>query len=125
MRKHVGPHVRLERIENRASDGMPDVLSIHNGKVAFIELKAVDDWPKTDRGFVLGEEHGLRRSQRNWHLEWSKAGGKSLILIGVGRELFLIPGTYGDHINLYKKPDFDCMARFDWPGIINILKVIP
>lgn len=98
FRKHVAPHVRLERIENRASDGMPDVLACFAGVTTFVELKAADAYPARNTTPILGRA-GLRQSQKNWFLEWSKAGGRGRILIAVERDLFLIRGVRADAVN--------------------------
>ena len=102
--KTSGPamRVRLERIENLAGEGTPDVLVLCDGAVTFCELKAVDTFPKRPSTRVLGTE-GLRQEQKNWHMGWQHAGGRSLILIGIGsgreRAHFAIEGRHCDTVN--------------------------
>jgi len=99
MREALGNKLRLERVENIVSVGTADVLSLANGRVTPVELKAVEAYPARASTRVLGDK-GLSREQRNWHLSWRHHGGESLILIGVGsRDLFVVPGLHADDVN--------------------------
>jgi hypothetical protein len=101
MRKHAQAHpkVRLERVENLVGVGIPDVLLISRGQVAWCELKAVPLLPARKGTRVLGAK-GLSVAQRNWHYDWYAHGGMSIILIGIGAEqLFAIPGFLADAVN--------------------------
>ena len=98
MRRALNGRVRLERIENIVTNGMPDVLATCN-HVAFVELKAVEAPPVREMTRVLGDK-GLSIEQRNWHLDFARWGGCSYILIGVGIEhLFMINGRRADEVN--------------------------
>lgn len=94
--------VRLERIENLAGSGAPDVLALCDGVVTWCELKAVDALPLRPTTRVLGAE-GLSLPQRNWHMSWHQAGGRALIIVGVGqgrdRMHFAVEGRHGDAVN--------------------------
>lgn len=99
MREALGGKLRLERVENIVSVGTADVLSLANGRVTPVELKAVEAYPTRASTRVLGDK-GLSREQRNWHLSWRQNGGSSLILIGVGSyDLFAVPGAHADFVN--------------------------
>ena len=99
MRNRLGAKTRLERIENIAGVGTPDVFVLVEGTTTPVELKAVIKPPARDTTRVLGDK-GLNRDQRNWHLSWSQWGGISYVLIGVGpREIYLINGRHADAIN--------------------------
>jgi len=98
MRRALIGRVRLERIENIVTSGMPDVLSTCD-HVAFVELKAVVSPPVRDTTRLLGEK-GLSIEQRNWHLDFARWGGCSYVLIGIGvSHLFMISGRHADLIN--------------------------
>lgn len=97
MRRAIGRDVRLERIENVVGVGTPDVLACCY-ITSFVELKAVDAPPVRETTRVLGDK-GLSRDQRNWHIDWRQWGGTSYVLIGVGREIFMIEGGFADVIN--------------------------
>lgn len=98
MRRALNGRVRLERIENIVTSGMPDVLATCN-HVAFVELKAVETPPAREMTRVLGDK-GLSIEQRNWHLDFARWGGCSYILIGIGTEhLFMINGRRADEVN--------------------------
>jgi len=98
MRHALNGRLRLERIENIVTTGMPDVLSTCK-HTAFVELKAVDEPPVRETTRVLGAK-GLSIDQRNWHLDFTRWGGCSYILIGVGaKQLFMITGRKADLVN--------------------------
>lgn len=97
MRRAIGTRVRLERIENVVGVGTPDVVACCY-ITAFVELKAVEAPPVRETTRVLGEK-GLNRDQRNWHKDWHHWGGKSFILVGVGRQIFMIQGQFADALN--------------------------
>jgi hypothetical protein len=61
LRPKLKGHVT--RVENAASNGMPDVNVVHNGVEFWLELKA-------DEGPVL-----VRKEQRVWGLKHSMSGG--------------------------------------------------
>ena len=93
--------IRLERIENAVSDGIPDVLAIaRGGVVTFVELKQIEAFPMRATTRLLPSGKGLRLSQRNWHLEWNRHEGRSLIVVGVGLQtIYCVPGVFADEIN--------------------------
>lgn len=51
---------------------------------------------------LLTESNGLRQDQKNWLLEWTQYGGRSMVLIGVKDDPnfhLAIPGKHHDLIN--------------------------
>lgn len=101
--------VRMERIENLVGVGRPDVDTLVNGSFLPVELKAIKDWPARATTKVLGRK-GLRLDQRNWHLDWRRWGGKSLVVVGVGREVYSFVGAHADVINDFVREDFELHA---------------
>lgn len=111
MRGQLGLDFLLKRIENIVDDGMPDVVcqSRHRphppkspSSTTFIELKVAHRLPVRDNTQLLSNENGLRQSQKNWLLDWSKYGGRSWVLIGIAGDSkfhIAVPGMHGDHIN--------------------------
>ena len=103
MRKGLaGFHIYLERLENMVGSGLPDVLTLKKGRTCFIELKvARDGIPARRNTPLLGNDDGLRLEQRNWLLNWSKKGGRSLVVISIAgsKQHIAINGGYGDRIN--------------------------
>ena len=109
MRRALNGRVRLERIENVVANGTADVLALVGGVTTPLELKSVDAFPVRATTRVLGAE-GLSRDQRNWHRDWQRWGGRSLIVISVGsRELFVISGGVADVVN--EMPAHDLAAH--------------
>ncbi len=123
MREHIGREVRLERVENVMTVGMPDVLSCVGGNVVWVELKAVEEPPARIETRVLGTK-GLSREQRNWHYDWRRVGGSSVILVGVGpRFIYLLDGAHADTINNYNLGELRSHAlALDWDGLVGALK---
>lgn len=105
----LGARIRLERVENGAGEGMPDVLAVCNGLVTWCELKAVAALPARPTTRILGTR-GLNQAQRNWHAEWHRAGGRSVVVVGIGsgreRAHFALPGHLGDQANDMTWRDF-------------------
>jgi hypothetical protein len=117
MRASISKVVRLERIENLVGVGIPDVMALSGGVVTWCELKAITQPPTRATTRVLGDR-GLNQDQKNWHLDWQQHGGRSCIVIGVGRELFAIGGQHADVVNefnLAQLEDF-CFTRC-WDGL--------
>ena len=94
----------LERIENAVGSGIPDVLAIkkaiYNRPPCFIELKCATKMAALNKP-LLNAHSGMRRSQLNWHLNWSNHYGCSYVLIGTSDTdwHWLVPGHYADKIN--------------------------
>ena len=122
--KAVAPRVRLERIENLANVGTPDVIALSHGQVTWVELKSVNQFPAKETTRVLGAK-GLSVDQRNWHYSWYAEGGCSLILVGIGPSIiYAIPGFYADAINEMSRGDLAkyAVAR-DWDFLFDHLGV--
>lgn len=131
MREGVPKWVRLERLENAAGVGLPDVLALSLGRVTLCELKAVEALPVRRTSRVLGAQ-GLSVAQRNWHMTWHQNGGRALIIIGAGvgraRQHVAVEGRHGDRINempwdalLLNSCCVGLGAAF-WPRLAEILK---
>ena len=89
---------RMDRVENGVIEGMPDVSTTAAGIDVWIELKYVAKWPSRANTRVLGDK-GLRAEQINWHLRHKRAGGRSYILMGIGKEIYLADGMYAKEVN--------------------------
>ena len=115
LRNNLG--LKMYRVENRVGVGMPDVHYISEKSSGWIELKYVSEYPKKGRGRV-----GFRRTQQFWHRDYSNHGGKSWILIRVGRDsIFLIDGKNSER--LLKGPSKSDMWNIsDWVHIGNLGK---
>jgi len=120
----LAPKLRLERVENLVGVGLPDVLAIASGSVAWLELKSVEDYPVRATSQVLGAAKGLSVAQRNWHYEWHAHGGRSFIVVGVGpADMFAIPGILGDAVNSMARKDLQrqCVAD-SWATLFEQLE---
>lgn len=118
-------HVYMERVENAMAAGRPDVDVLCGGRFTPCELKAVLGWPARAKTRVLGDD-GLRQEQKNWHMEWARHGGRSLIIVGVGlgalRTVWAFHGKKHDQINEYTLTDFHAEAcAVGWDEIFKEL----
>ena len=109
LRKAAMGKVHTERIENIVGVGRPDVDTLVAGSFVPVELKQVEGWPKRANTRVLGDK-GLSQVQKNWHLIWRRWGGTSLIVVGVGDEVFAFSGERADEVNDYNAIQFQNAA---------------
>lgn len=122
LRKAAAGRIHTERIENIVGVGRPDVDTLCAGSFVPVELKQVAAWPKRAETRVLGDE-GLSVAQRNWHLTWRRWGGESLVVVGVGLEVFGFSGSMADYVNGYNQAQFRSAAMLtDMDAIINYLE---
>lgn len=121
LRKAMTGKVYTERIENLVGVGRPDVDTLIAGSFIPIELKQVKQWPARATSKVLGKK-GLSQVQKNWHLQWKSWGGKSLIVVGVGLNVYAFTGDFADDLNDFCKQEFDEYAvAIGLVGIVNYL----
>ena len=119
------PDVKMYRVENRVSEGMPDVHYIKDGKSGWIELKYLAEWPARNKICV-----GLRLNQSFWLDEYKQLKGRCWILIRIGREFVgLIDGADAKKVYekipvkelldcfVYKK--FGSMSPADWAELAD------
>lgn len=98
MKRNRPKRLWLSRIENVATDGMPDVFCVFRGQQLWVELKSPRR-PKRPTTRFLGDE-GLRRSQINWHLRAAANGVRSYVLIRDDhKDIFLVPCRHAAEIN--------------------------
>jgi hypothetical protein len=125
MRKNLkSPELQLVRIENLVGVGAPDVDAIHKSVITKMELKAVKKLPKRDTTPVLGAAAGLSAQQKNWHLEWRRHGGRSLIIVGVDSfQFYAIEGKHHDSINDMTHTDLAANSvADDWDSLAIYLR---
>jgi hypothetical protein len=93
IRNNLG--IKMHRVENRVSSGMPDVHYVSNKGSGWIELKYVSEFPRKGKMKI-----GIRKAQKFWHRAYYNHGGKSWILIRVGRRgIILVNGNKSDEIS--------------------------
>jgi len=92
MKTHCADGVRLERVENAVNTGMPDVHCIRRGVTVWIELKVVHRPARLSTPLIKSAT--MRRDQVAWHLSYTRAGGRSAILVRDDRrQLYLFDGA--------------------------------
>ena len=112
-----------QRIENLVDTGRPDVDWLIKGVFSCVELKAVENAPVRATTRVFGPD-GLSVAQRNWHMSWEQAGGKSFVLASVGKDHFLIEGVLHDYFNDMTLGQLhEAAVAFTWPQIFRALEL--
>lgn len=101
IRPKLSPFGALERIENRCGKGTPDVSYVLSlpGRPPVegrIETKHLDAWPKRETTLITID--CLTKDQVLWHEAWEGAGGRTCVLLRVGKGanadfLFMSPAT--------------------------------
>ena len=113
----------LERVENIVGDGMPDVYVTAPAVSVWVELKAPNP-PKREATRVLGDE-GLRQSQKNWHIQKTRLGLITWILIRERRtgRMWLVSGQWADSINDMTATELDKVSfAKTWPEVWEVLE---
>lgn len=89
-----GMSAHIIRVENPAHPGTPDVNMCVGGVEVWPELKRVPALPARPETPVFTGV--MRAEQRLWHVERSKAGGRSYLVGYVEKEdiIYVIPGKY-------------------------------
>lgn len=100
LRKHLmGKGVHLERMENMAGVGTPDIYYCIDGTMGWIEMKSPKE-PRRESSKLFADNHKLPQSQKNWFLNHRNAGGRGYILICTDKCWMLIDSKDADDINL-------------------------
>ena len=121
LRKIAAGRLHTERIENLVGVGRPDVDTLVEGSFVPIELKQIEGWPVRSGTKVLGN-NGLSQVQKNWHLNWRNWGGTSIVVVGVGEEVFAFSGERADEVNDYNTAEFKNAALC--AGLTAVVDVI-
>ena len=77
--------LRMFRVENRVSIGMPDVHFVCGGVCGWFEMKYTIDWKEGRQVSV-----GLKKHQHLWLKDYIDHGGLCWIIVRVGRNWLLL-----------------------------------
>jgi hypothetical protein len=97
----------VQAIESSTTPGLPDVYYRQTRTVVgWLELKQIKVWPKLQTTSLFASlNHGLSPEQINWILKETKHGGMVYILVGMGREYFLVPGSHCEIFNSFTETE--------------------
>lgn len=114
----------LERVENAAGAGMPDVHVRARGIETWVELK-VAKLPKRATTRVMGSK-GLNPYQINWHLQQASFGLSSFVLLRDDENgVYLLPGRLSKHMNDYTREELRiCAMALSWGRAFQVLNGI-
>jgi len=105
----------VQRIETTTGEGVPDVWVGWSDGYAWLELKAIPEWPVRSTTRVFGAK-GLRKEQINWHIDASQKGVVAFIFVGVGvgykRQTFLVPSVHAERFNDMTKAELSVWECF-------------
>jgi penicillin-binding protein-related factor A (putative recombinase) len=114
--------LRLWRVENITVQGMSDLIGINkNGASFFIEMKALEEWPKRESTKPL--KNVFEPGQVPFMKEWIGYGGEAYVLIRVGTdEWFLLdPKCSIELVDMTKRQ----IMLFSWAtGIEKIVEYL-
>jgi hypothetical protein len=103
--------LNLKRIETSTTSGMPDVIGTNrNGFVFWMEVKALDHWPKRDSTLPL--KGMFEKGQLSFLCEWNSWKGNAFILLRVGLEYYLLIPSLA--LPCYTQSDlieYHCLAK--------------
>ena len=94
------------RIENDIGSGFPDVHYTYRETSGTIELKSADRLPM--------RKAGLRKSQIDWIIEETEAGGLVWVLIEHKKMYYVLRGLYADRINDMDETEIAEKALAQW-----------
>ena len=126
MKRRAPKDFWLQRVENLAGEGMPDVYVSRLSGGPWVELKAAK-LPKRATTKVMGDD-GVRTSQRNWHMKAATKGIRSYILLRIDhpdhlRLPLLFHGTWADDINEWTYAElYGASVARGWIEIFEELK---
>ncbi len=110
----------VERVENVAAVGTPDVYILSSG--SWVEMKAPTA-PKRAATRLVGSR-GLNRDQINWHIKAQMCGRKTYILIrDSNQRVFLVNGKDANDVNDWSAETLTVKSvATTWQTIMEILK---
>lgn len=96
LRGHRPKDIWLQRIENGAGNGMPDVLAISRRAThTWWELKYAVAPARSQTPLITRKK--IRQEQINWNLKSSLYQVRSWVLVGTDKlEMFAIPGSMAE-----------------------------
>lgn len=92
------PYDRVDRLENIAVPGMPDVSYCAAGTEGWIEIKSPVE-PKRGTTALFGSNHKVSQDQKNWFLRQLRAEGAAYLFICTEQRKMLVHGEYAETIN--------------------------
>ena len=91
--------LKMYRVENKVSKGMPDIHFVKSGNSGWIELKYVKNF-ETNKKINIG----LKQEQHIWLKEYKSQRGKYWILLKADNTILLFDGAE-DLTKSYKRED--------------------
>lgn len=117
MKQKLPKKTHHQRLENRVSEGMPDVYMCINGVVIWLELK-----------IIKHSKVSVSKSQIAWHLGHSRCGGVSFFLLhepSTG-DVYLFDGGKVVEIHGSRIADLEPLALFrgSMQAMVNGLRAL-
>lgn len=116
MRAGIQPFCFVQRIENNAGEGVPDIwlCSRETGRGAWVELKYRPSLPVRGSTPVFTGAYGLRPAQVAWIYNRAVAGASIYALGQCEDTLWLVHGRYARRLESMTAAELSCAA--EWIG---------
>jgi len=129
LKKGMGQRWNACRHEDRSTPGTPDVsFGISRGLQGWMELKAIDDWPRRDSTIVRIRH--LTRVQKLWLTRRGETGASCWILVRVKRDYLLFHWTNIDRLGEMTRSEmYDAATRvytgsIDWRDFLQAIAYV-
>lgn len=119
----AGAGVHLQRIEDKLSQGVPDVNGCWQGREFWIELKRLDAWPKRPQTVVRIPHY--TNEQRLWIRRRGRAGGNALLLVQIDQDFLLYNWVYAQRVGELISTHMLSTASSRWKGKICAQELLP
>ena len=125
LRTRLSPYGIIKRIENRCDKGTPDILYCLRDVTGLIELKYLSAWPKRKNTSI--RIASFTKDQAIWLTQWKASGGKSWLLLQIGRVYVLLGAVtaYMVQAGVFAKDELlfsaDYHGPWDTPAILKVL----
>lgn len=121
MRNNKPKGYRLERIENVAATGTPDVHGKYGGKDFWLELKETKLPKRLTSRFLT--RHELSAAQINWHITHRQCGMKNnfIAVRDDKKNLYLFDGDFAEQLNSLDVQTAQKFLLNDWISFYEAL----
>lgn len=121
LRKGLAPYLELQRLEDRYSRGVPDVLYAGPkdvlggaGRIGVVELKYLRAWPK--RATTVVRLPTYRQEQRLWLQRFGRLTDAAWLLLQVEKTILLFDWCTAQDVGTLTREELEANAVMVWRG---------
>lgn len=126
VKKGLSPYLRMQRLEDRYSKGVPDVLyagprpgalsntspRVHMGQIGLLELKVRKEWPKRPGTPVRLTK--WTKDQQAWHKLFGSLGQYVWLLLQVEQDYLLFHWRTAVTLGALTRKEMNGLCRYEW-----------